>query len=83
MFSTKDRRPVITARLQERLWPFLGGIARPNNDYRKEHARKVNFQEELILLIEKHISCMSRSMAFIRSVPTSALSLDLTAMSLA
>ena len=30
VFSTKDRRPFITAQLQERLWPFLGGIAREN-----------------------------------------------------
>jgi putative transposase len=31
VFSTKERRPQITASLQERLWPFLGGIARQNN----------------------------------------------------
>ena len=30
VFSTKDRRPLITAQLRERLWPFLGGIAREN-----------------------------------------------------
>src|SRR5437762_1217900 len=30
VFSTKERRPVIHADLQERLWPFLGGIARRN-----------------------------------------------------
>jgi REP element-mobilizing transposase RayT len=29
-FSTKERRPCITAELQSRLWPFLGGIAREN-----------------------------------------------------
>ena len=28
VFSTKGRRRLITADLQERLWPFLGGIAR-------------------------------------------------------
>jgi REP element-mobilizing transposase RayT len=27
-FSTKERRPLITPALQERLWPYLGGIAR-------------------------------------------------------
>ena len=27
-FSTKGRRQLITANLQERLWPFMGGIAR-------------------------------------------------------
>ena len=30
VFSTKDRRPLITTPLRERLWPFLGGIARVN-----------------------------------------------------
>jgi len=29
-FSTKDRRPLITKSLRERLWPFIGGIARQN-----------------------------------------------------
>ena len=29
-FSTKERRPCITAELQSQLWPFLGGIARRN-----------------------------------------------------
>src|SRR3974390_1723342 len=31
VFSTKERRPLITSELRERLWPFLGGIARQNN----------------------------------------------------
>jgi len=30
VFSTKERRPLITLELRERLWPFLGGIARQN-----------------------------------------------------
>ena len=30
VFSTKGRRPIITADLQERLWPFMGGVAREN-----------------------------------------------------
>src|SRR5579863_4036764 len=30
VFSTKERRPLITPDLRERLWPFLGGIARQN-----------------------------------------------------
>jgi putative transposase len=29
-FSTTGRRPLITADLQSRLWPFMGGIAREN-----------------------------------------------------
>jgi len=30
VFSTKGRRQLITTSLQERLWPFMGGIAREN-----------------------------------------------------
>src|SRR5438445_2501208 len=30
VFSTKERRPLITPALSQRLWPFLGGIARQN-----------------------------------------------------
>jgi putative transposase len=30
VFSTKERRRFITPALRERLWPFLGGIARQN-----------------------------------------------------
>jgi REP element-mobilizing transposase RayT len=31
VFSTKERRKTITEDLQERLWPYMGGIARENN----------------------------------------------------
>jgi putative transposase len=30
VFATKERRPLIDAELQGRLWPYLGGIAREN-----------------------------------------------------
>jgi putative transposase len=30
VFSTKERRPLISTELREGLWPFLGGIARQN-----------------------------------------------------
>lgn len=30
VFSTQQRRPLITPALQERLWPLMGGIARAN-----------------------------------------------------
>lgn len=30
VFSTKERRRMISPELRERLWPFLGGIARQN-----------------------------------------------------
>lgn len=31
IFSTKNREKIITNELQERLWPYMGGIARENN----------------------------------------------------
>ena len=30
VFSVKERRPLLTADIRERLWPYLGGIARDN-----------------------------------------------------
>ena len=30
VFSTKERRPHLTASIRERLWPYLGGVARQN-----------------------------------------------------
>jgi putative transposase len=30
VFSTRERRPVLTPAIRERLWPYLGGIAREN-----------------------------------------------------
>lgn len=31
IFSTKERKRLITPEVQERLWPFMGGIARAND----------------------------------------------------
>jgi len=31
IFSTKDRRKIISSKLHERLWPYIGGVARENN----------------------------------------------------
>ncbi len=31
VFSTKNREKIMTIELQERLWPYIGGIARENN----------------------------------------------------
>ena len=30
VFSTKERRKIITPEMQQRLWPFIGGIAKEN-----------------------------------------------------
>jgi REP element-mobilizing transposase RayT len=31
VFSTQERRPLLTAAIRERLWPYLGGIAREHD----------------------------------------------------
>jgi len=31
VFSVKERRPLLTVSIRERLWPYLGGIAREND----------------------------------------------------
>ena len=31
VFSTKERRKLITPEVQRRLWPYMGGVARENN----------------------------------------------------
>ena len=30
VFSTKERRPLLSFAIRERLWPYLGGVAREN-----------------------------------------------------
>ncbi|HOC54316.1 MAG TPA: hypothetical protein PKI20_01700 [Verrucomicrobiota bacterium] len=58
VFSTKERRPLIPPQLQERLWPYLGGIARQTQP---EHHRKLTFQEEFLALLRRHrIACDER-----------------------
>ena len=47
VFSTKERRRVITADIQSRLWPYLGGIAREN----KMKARAVGGIEDHVHLL--------------------------------
>jgi putative transposase len=47
VFSTKDRRPSITPDLEQRLWRYLGGIARKN----KMKALKVGGVEDHIHIL--------------------------------
>jgi|HubBroStandDraft_5_1064220.scaffolds.fasta_scaffold934709_2 hypothetical protein len=49
VFSTKERRRLITPELRERFWPFLG--VSPG---RTMHHRKLPFQEEFLALLRKH-----------------------------
>ena len=57
VFSTKERRPLITPPLQERLWPFMGGIARQDRMkaiVQEQQHRRSTFQEEFPALLKKH-----------------------------
>ncbi len=47
VFSTKERRRLITPELRDRLWPFLGGIARQN----KMKAIKIGSAEDHVHLL--------------------------------
>ena len=53
VFSTKERRPLIPPALRERLWPFLGGIARQNGMKAIEIGGVTN-KEEFLALLKKH-----------------------------
>lgn len=37
VFSTKGREPILTPEVRERLWPYLGGIAREHRIKRAGH----------------------------------------------
>ena len=63
VFSTKDRHPLITPELQERLWPFLGGIARQN----KMKAIQVGVEDHVhILLSLPAMLAVSKAMQLIK-----------------
>jgi putative transposase len=59
VFSTKDRRKIIDADLQTRLWPYLGGIARDN----RMKALAVGGVEDHVHLLLSLPSTMTISMA--------------------
>jgi REP element-mobilizing transposase RayT len=59
VFSTKERRPFITPELRERLWPFLGGIARQN----KMKAIKIGGVEDHVHILLSLPSTMAISKA--------------------
>ena len=59
VFSTKERRRLITPELRERLWPFLGGIARQN----KMKAIKIGGVEDHVHILLSLPSTMAVSKA--------------------
>jgi len=59
VFSTKERRRLITPELRDRLWPFLGGIARQN----KMKAIEIGGVEEHVHILLSLPSTMAISKA--------------------
>ena len=59
VFSTKDRRKTITSDLEERLWKYMGGIAREN----KMKALQIGGVEDHVHLLLSLPSTMSVSKA--------------------
>ena len=64
VFSTKERRPMITPELQSRLIPYMGGIARENK-MKLIHVGGVDDHEHLLLSLPKTIS-ISKGMQLIK-----------------
>jgi len=64
VFSTKERRPFITPGLRDRLWPFLGGIARQN----KMQAAEIGGVEDHvhILLSLPSVMAVAKAMQLIK-----------------
>jgi REP element-mobilizing transposase RayT len=65
VFSTKERERRITVELRERLWPFLGGIARQN----KMRALEIGGTEDhvhLLLSIPSSVS-LSKAMQMLKA----------------
>ena len=64
VFSTKERRPMITPELQSRLIPYIGGIARENK-MKLIHGGGVDDHEHLLLSLPKTIS-IAKAMQLIK-----------------
>ena len=60
VFSTSERRPWLTPAIRERLWPYLGGIAR-ENDMKALAIGGEWFRPELPLL--EHIAIVRKTMS--------------------
>lgn len=64
VFSTKERRPIITPVLQTRLFPYIGGIARENN-FKLLGAGGVYDHIHLLISLQKALS-ISKAMQLIK-----------------
>lgn len=54
VFATKERRPLIKPDRQQRLWPYLGGIARKSDE--DDRHRRVEDQVHVLLSIPSTLS---------------------------
>jgi len=68
VFSTKDRRPLITSQLRERLWPFMGGIAR-QNDFKALEIGGVEDHVHILLSLPASMS-VSKALQLIKGGPS-------------
>jgi REP element-mobilizing transposase RayT len=62
VFSTKERRPWITSQLRERLWPYLGGIAR-QKDMKAIEVGGVADHVHILLSLPSTLSIVNRCFA--------------------
>jgi len=65
VFSTKERRPFITPELQDRLYPYIGGIAR-DNKMKLLNAGGVGDHIHLLVSVPKTLS-ISQAMRLLKS----------------
>jgi len=54
VFSTKDRQPLITNAIEQRLYESQVTRVRQYIRNQKNHHKKISFQEELISLLKAH-----------------------------
>jgi REP element-mobilizing transposase RayT len=58
VFSTKERRPFITARMQDELHPYVSrsqaGTVRKYIRNQEQHHRTTTFQQELVALLKRN-----------------------------
>ena len=54
VFSTKERRPLLSKELMGRVHAYIGGIVRNYIQNQEEHHRKTSFQEEFLSLLQRH-----------------------------
>src|SRR5258705_3160312 len=67
VFATKERRPWLTSAIHERLWPYLGGIAR-ENDMKALAIGGVADHVHLLLSLPTTLS-VAKAMQLVKAIP--------------